>query len=207
MVENPECTAPAMILAGGRSRRMGGGDKCLLQLAGQTILARVAARIRPQVAALALNANGDPARFAGYDLAVIPDDVPDYAGPLAGILAALEWSVRAMPDASHVLTVAADTPFLPNDLAARLRAAITAGAAAAVAQSGGRVHHVVGLWPIARRDELRAMLLDEGVRRAEDWMTRAGAVPVAFDDRPVDPFFNVNTPADLDAAAAMLDGK
>jgi molybdopterin-guanine dinucleotide biosynthesis protein A len=197
----------AMILAGGRSQRMGGGDKSLLQLGGETILARVAARIRPQVAALALNANGDPARFAGYDLGVIPDGVTGYAGPLAGILTALDWSARAVPDASHILTVAADTPFLPHDLVARLKAAINAGAVAAVPQSGGRVHHVIGLWPVAQRDLLRRMLVDEGVRRAEDWVRRIGAVPVGFEAQPFDPFFNVNTPADLEAASAMLDGK
>lgn len=208
MVENAECAPsmreiPAVILAGGRSRRMGGGDKCLLALGGRPVLTHVIARIRPQVAALALNANGDPARFAAFDLAVLPDSVPDFAGPLAGVLAAFDWAVQVAPEAGHVLTVPADTPFLPRDLVARLAAAIDATHDTALAESGGRLHPVVGLWPLARRDALR-LALEEGLRKVEDWTGRLAAARITFDAVPVDPFFNVNDPDDLAAATRLL---
>jgi len=182
---------------------MGGGDKCLLALGDRPILAHVVARIRPQVAALALNANGDPERFAAFGLAVLPDSVPDFAGPLAGVLAALDWAARAAPEAGHVLTVPADTPFLPHDLVARLTGAIDAKHDTALAESGGRLHPVVGLWPLAQRESLRRAL-EEGLRKVEDWTGRLAPARVAFDADPLDPFFNVNSPEDLSVATRQL---
>jgi molybdopterin-guanine dinucleotide biosynthesis protein A len=189
-----------MILAGGQSRRMGGGDKCLLPLNGRPLLAHVVGRIAPQVAALALNANGDATRFAGFGLPVVADDAADFAGPLAGILAALDWAAQNQPTVPAVLTVPADTPFLPRDLLARL----AAKGAPAVARSAGRIHPVVGLWPLSMRDRLRSALREEGLRKAEDWTTRLAPAVVDFDAGPVDPFFNINTPEDLARAAALL---
>ena len=204
MVENAETafasSIPGVILAGGRSRRMGGGDKCLLPLAGRAVLDHVIERIRPQVGALALNANGDAARFAAFGLPVVADDAADFAGPLAGILAALDWASATLPGASAVLTVPADTPFLPRDLVARLAQA----GAPALAVSAGRVHPVVGLWPLALRADLHAALREEGVRKVEDWTRRLGAAVAAFETVPVDPFFNVNTPGDLARAVALM---
>ena len=200
MVENAETATPVMILAGGLSRRMGGGDKCLLPLGDRPLLAHVIGRLRQQVGALALNANGDANRFAHFGLSVVADDAADFAGPLAGILAAMDWAQAAHPSASAVLTVPADTPFLPRDLAARLKAA----GAPAMARSGGRVHPVVGLWPLALRDQLRRALRDEGVRKVEDWTGRLDPAVVDFPVEPIDPFFNINTPDDLTRAAALL---
>ena len=189
-----------MILAGGLSRRMGGGDKCLLPLGDRPLLAHVIERLRPQAGALVLNANGDAARFRPFGLPVVPDDASDFAGPLAGILAALDWAQRAHPMAGSVLTVPADTPFLPRDLAARLRAA----GAPALARSDGRIHPVVGLWPIGLRETLRTALRTEGIRKVEDWTGGLRPAIVDFDSEAGDPFFNVNTPEDLAHAAALL---
>lgn len=179
---------------------MGGGDKGLLLLGGRPVLAHVIARIRPQVAALALNANGDAARFAAFGLPVVADDAADFAGPLAGILAAMDWASRVLPAAAAVLTVPADTPFLPPDLVARLSAA----GAPALACSAGRVHRVVGLWPLSRREDLRSALRREGLRKVEDWTARLGPALVEFPAAPVDPFFNINTPEDLERAVGLL---
>jgi len=201
VVENAETALrPAVILAGGLARRMGGGDKCLLPLGGRPILAHVIARLRPQVAALALNAGGDATRFARFQLPVVADDVADFAGPLAGILAAMDWAAADLPSATAVLTVPADTPFLPRDLAARLDAA----GAPALARSGGRIHPVVGLWPLSLREDLRQALRKDGIRKVEAWTARLGAALVDFDAASIDPFFNINTPEDLERAAALL---
>lgn len=200
VVENAETAVPAMILAGGLSRRMGGGDKCLLRLGDRPLLAHVIERLRPQAGALALNANGDATRFARFGLSVVADDAADFAGPLAGILAAMDWARQAQPSARTVLTVPADTPFLPRDLAARLKAA----GAPALARSGGRIHPVVGLWPVDLREDLRTALRTEGVRKVEDWTGRLGPAIVDFAVEAIDPFFNINTPDDLIRAAALL---
>jgi molybdopterin-guanine dinucleotide biosynthesis protein A len=189
-----------MILAGGLSRRMGGGDKCLLPLGDRPVLAHVIERLRPQVSDLALNANGDAARFARFGLAVVADDATDFAGPLAGILAAMDWAKRLHPSAAAVMTAPADTPFLPRDLLSRLRAA----GAPAVARSGGRIHPVVGLWPVALRDDLQAALRSEGLRKVEAWTGRIGPALVDFETGAIDPFFNINTPEDLMSAEALL---
>jgi molybdenum cofactor guanylyltransferase len=194
-----------LLLAGGQSRRMGGGDKTLRLLGGRTLLARVVERLRPQVAALVLNANGDPARFAGLGLPVVADEVPDFAGPLAGVLAGLDWTAAHRPDLSHVASVATDAPFLPRDLVARLVAALKeADADLACAASGGRAHPVFGLWPVRLKEDLRAALLAEGIRKVDLWTARHKLVTVPFADRPVDPFFNANRPEDLETAAALV---
>jgi molybdenum cofactor guanylyltransferase len=186
-----------VILAGGLSRRMGGGDKCLLPLAGRAILSHVIERLRPQISDLALNANGDPGRFAPFQLPVIPDDATDFAGPLAGVLVALDWAASRAMVPRHVLTVPADTPFLPTDLVARLAGGLAGGADVALASSGGRRHPVVALWPVTSREDLRRALREEGLRKVEAWMSRQNAVSVAFETVGGDPFLNINTPDEL----------
>lgn len=192
-----------VVLAGGLSRRMGGGDKALRPIGGRAALAHVVDRLRPQCAALVLNANGDPRRFAGYGLAVVADDVPDRPGPLAGLLAALDHAAARHPDLDDVVSVAADTPFVPRDLVAGLaRARAAAGAAVAIAASGGRHHPVIGLWPVALRAELRQALAG-GERRVGAFAAGRSLAVAEWPTEPVDPFFNVNRPEDLDAADAM----
>jgi molybdenum cofactor guanylyltransferase len=194
-----------VLLAGGLSRRMGGGDKALRQLDGVTLLDRVIARLRPQVDALVLNANGEPGRFAEYDLPVVADAVSDFAGPLAGVLAGLDWTAEHYPDCRYVVSVATDAPFLPEDLVARLAAALEhAAAELACAASGGRSHPVFGLWPVRLRDDLRRAVIDEGVRKVDLWTARHNLVTVSFADQPIDPFYNANRPEDLDAAVRLL---
>src|SRR5258707_8550809 len=196
-----------LLLAGGQSRRMGGGDKALRLLAGQTLLDRVIDRVRPQVAALVLNANGDPARFARYGLPVVADSVADFAGPLAGILAGLDWTAANRPDCPLVVSIATDAPFLPADLVARLVEGMNAQRAElACAASGGQPHPVIGLWPVRLRDELRRALVAEGIRKVDVWTARYRLATVPFPEPApgLDPFFNANRPEDLDRAAALL---
>ncbi len=196
-----------VILAGGQSRRMGGGDKGLLTLGSETLLARVVARLAPQVEAMAINANGDPARFAEYGLPVIPDSVADYPGPLAGVLAGLDWA--AGQGAAHIVTAAADTPFFPADLVPRLVAAAEAAKtplASAVSDSprrGMSRHPTFGLWPVALRDDLRAAL-SEDLRKIIVWTDRHGCALAEFPSAPFDPFFNVNTPEDMAEAERLI---
>lgn len=193
------------ILAGGLARRMGGGDKTLRPIGGRTILAHVVERIRPQCTALVVNANGDPARFAPYGLPVIADSVPDFAGPLAGILAALDHAAAHHPAATDVVTAAGDTPFLPRDLVAQLLSGREAEEAdLACAASAGRTHPVVGLWPVAIREDLRRALVSEGERKIDRFTSRYRVAVVSWPGKPVDPFFNANVPADLDEAEALL---
>lgn len=199
-----------VILAGGLARRMGGGDKGLLELGGRPILHHVIDRLSPQVEGLALNANGDPARFAGFGLPVLPDSVPGFAGPLAGVLAGLDWA--AGQGAEAIVTAAADTPFFPCDLVPCLQLASEEMAhplalAATPDPERGRVRHpTFGLWPVALREDLREALAG-GLRKVVLWTDRHGGREALF---PVtggmDPFFNVNTPEDLARAQAMLEG-
>jgi len=193
-----------VILAGGLARRMGGGDKGTRLLAGRPILAWVIERARPQVMALALNANGDPARFSSYCLPVVPDSVEGFAGPLAGVLAGLDWAADSVPGASHVASFATDAPFLPRDLVAQLAAAVAAGAVLACAASGRHKHPVFGLWPLALREDLRRAVRDEGVRKVDQWTGRYRLETVEFPVDPVDPFFNANRPDDLAAAEKLV---
>ena len=198
-------TVVGLLLAGGQSRRMGGGDKALRQLGGVTLLERVAARLRPQVAALVLNANGDPARFAGFELPVVADSIPGFAGPLAGVLAGLDWAAAHRPDCAFVASVATDAPFFPPDLVSRLSRALSAGGAdLACAASAGRAHPVFGLWPVRLREDLRRAVVEDGIRKVDQWTAHHRLVTVPFPDRPVDPFYNANRPEDLEAAAEML---
>lgn len=194
-----------VILAGGQATRMGGGDKGLRALGGQTLLARVEARLAPQVAALALNANGDPARFAAFGLPVIADSVQGFAGPLAGVLAGLDWA--AEQGAETIVTAAADTPFFPCDLVPQLLLAAEGMAhplalAATPDPKRGRARHpTFGLWPVALRNDLRAAL-HGGLRKVVLWTDTHGGREALFADE--DAFFNVNTPDDLARAEAML---
>ena len=198
-----------VILAGGLARRMGGGDKGLLLLDGQTLIARVIERMQPQVAALAINANGDAARFAGYNLPVVPDSIDGFAGPLAGVLAGLDWA--ATKGADHIVTAAADTPFFPADLVPRLlMAAEDAGVTMALAASphptrGMLRQPTFGLWPVALRDDLRTAL-QGGVRKIVQWTDSHGAALAPFALEGFDPFFNVNTPEDMKMAEALVSG-
>jgi molybdopterin-guanine dinucleotide biosynthesis protein A len=190
-----------LVLAGGLARRMGGGDKPRTRIGGETILARVIERMRPQCTRIVLNANGDPARFADTGLPVIADDVPDFAGPLAGILASLDWAAAHAPDVAMLASVPGDCPFLPRDLVARLEAArAAAGLPLACARSGQWRHPVVGLWPVALRADLREALTRDGLRKIELWTARHGVALADWPAEPVDPFFNVNTPEDAAAA-------
>jgi molybdopterin-guanine dinucleotide biosynthesis protein A len=200
---------PGVLLAGGLARRMGGGDKPMRQIAGRTILQRVIARLEPQCDRLILNANGDPARFAAYGLPVIADGVADFPGPLAGILAGLDWIAEHRPDVGFMLSAAADCPFLPRDLVARLdQARIAQDAQLAVAASDGQSHPVIGLWSVALREELRHALVVEDVRKIDRWTARYRLATVTWPTSPLDPFFNANTIEDVAEAdrLAALDG-
>jgi len=195
----------AVLLAGGLSRRMGGGDKCLRAIAGRPILDHVIERLRPQARDLVINANGDPARFAAFGLPVVADAVEGYAGPLAGVLTGMLWARANVPEAVDIVTVPTDGPFVPRDLVSRLLAArATAGAVLAQAASDGQVHPVVGLWPVRLADDLRRALVEEGVRKVDIWTARHPLVTVAFETAPVDPFFNANRPEDLAEAERLL---
>lgn len=193
------------VLAGGLSRRMGGGDKPLRLMGGRTILDHVLDRFAPQCDALVLNANGDPRRLEQYRLPVVADPVEGFAGPLAGILAALDWTATNRPDAPLVATVPGDCPFLPRDLVERLLAARRAeGTDIALAASAGRTHPVAGLWPVACREALRRALVAEDLRKVSAWTARHSVALAAWPTEPVDPFFNVNAPDDLTQAGRLL---
>ena len=195
---------PGVLLAGGLARRMGGGDKPMRTISGRTILERVTARLAPQCAGLILNANGDPARFASFGLPVIADSVADFPGPLAGILAALDWAARQQPEVRFVLSAAADCPFLPRDLVARLEEAREAqDAELAVAASGAQTHPVIGLWSVALREQLRHALVVEDVRKIDRWTARYKLVTVTWPTTPLDPFFNANTVEDIAEAERL----
>ncbi|VIO78239.1 Molybdenum cofactor guanylyltransferase [Bradyrhizobium ivorense] len=195
---------PGVLLAGGLARRMGGGDKPMRTIGGRTILERVIARLRPQCSELILNANGDPARFAAFGLPVIADTVADFPGPLAGILAALDWVAANRLDVALVLSAAADCPFLPRDLVARLhQALIEQNAQLAVAASDGQSHPVIGLWSVALRNELRDALVVEDVRKIDRWTARYRLATVNWPAAPLDPFFNANTMDDIAEAERL----
>ena len=193
-----------LVLAGGLARRMGGGDKPLTRIGGATILSRLLERLKPQCQRLILNANGDLARFADTGLPVIPDGVPDFAGPLAGILAGLDWAAAHAPEVAYVASVPGDCPFLPRDLVTRLHEArAAAGQPLACARSGEWRHPVVGVWPVALRADLRHALTKEDLRKIELWTARHGVALADWPAAPVDPFFNVNTPEDAAAAERL----
>ncbi len=197
---------PAIILAGGRSTRMGGGDKGLREVGGQRLIDRVIARIAPQCGVIALNANGDPIRFADLGLPVLPDSLPDHPGPLAGVLAGMDWAAGIGAEA--VISVAADTPFFPRDLVERLQAAAGPSGLALAAspdETGKLWHHpTFGLWPVALRDDLREALKG-GLRKVVLWTDKHGAGTASFASSPFDPFFNINTPEDIEAAEELVE--
>lgn len=192
------------ILAGGQARRFG-ADKVLAPLADRPLLAHAAERLAPQCGCLILNANGDASRFAGFEFPVVADDPPDSAGPLAGILAVLDHIAEHRPEVGLVASVAADTPFIPRDFVPRLVAG-RAGADAeiAVAASAGRRHHVCALWPVGLRHALRAALIGRGERSVGRFLAGRNTVEVVWAAEPVDPFLNINTPADLAEAARLI---
>jgi molybdopterin-guanine dinucleotide biosynthesis protein A len=197
-----------LVLAGGQSTRMGGGDKALLDLGGRPMLAHVVGRLKRQVARSLLNANGDPERFAGFGLPVVADPVPGLQGPLAGVLAGMRWAETHAPGATDVLSVSADAPFLPHDLAVRLLAAREGRAGIACAACDGRLHHVIALWPVALAGEIEAALSrgEHAVGRIQE---RLGVRRVEFpalmiSGKRVDPFFNVNTPEELALARRLV---
>ncbi len=192
------------MLAGGLARRMGGGDKARIAIGGFTILQRVLTCLAPQCSGVVINANGDLARFADTKLPIVADSVPDFAGPLAGVLAGLDWAALQAPKCDWLVSVPGDCPFLPNDLVARLHAArAAAGMPLACARSGQWRHPVVGLWPLALREDLRRALVADGLRKIEIWTARHGVAIADWPAGPIDPFFNVNTPDDAAQAQAM----
>jgi molybdopterin-guanine dinucleotide biosynthesis protein A len=196
-----------LVLAGGLARRMGGGDKALVRIGGATILDRVLACLSAQCPRLAINANGDPARFADTGLPVLPDDVAGFVGPLAGVLAGLDFLAaqgQGGQGIAWMLSVPGDCPFLPDDLVERLhQARREAGTPLACARSGEWRHPVVGLWPVALREDLRHALVDEGLHKIEAWTQRHGVAIADWPATPVDPFFNVNTPEDMAEAGRI----
>jgi len=199
-----------VLLAGGKSRRMGGGDKSLRELAGRPLLAHIRERAAPQVDRLVLNANGDPSRFADFDLPIAPDVVEGFAGPLAGVLTGMTWAAENAPACDWVATFACDAPFFPSDLVERMRATVAReGADMACAASHGRTHPVFGLWPVALRADLARAMRDEAIRKVDAWTGRYRMATVAYDDVTVggtalDPFFNTNHPEDLAEAERLL---
>ena len=195
----------AVLLAGGLARRMGGGDKCLREVAGRPLLSRVIERILPQVDHVVLNANGDPERFSEFGLPVIADVVEGNAGPLAGILTGLDWAARHVTECEWVVSVPTDAPFLPMDYVARMMAAIEdEDAELACASTNGRTHPVAGLWALRLMLELRRALIDEDIRKIDQWTVRYRLADVEFSSEPIDPFFNANRPEDLKAAEVIL---
>jgi molybdopterin-guanine dinucleotide biosynthesis protein A len=199
--------AVGVLLAGGLSSRMGGGDKTLKTLGGRPILEWVIARARPQVECLIVNANGDPVRFAPFGLPVVADVIEGFAGPLAGVLTALDWTAANAPGTAWVASFPTDAPFFPEDLVARLGHAIAAqGADIACAESDGRTHPVFALWPVRLKGDLRRALIEEGMRKIDLWTARYKVAQVAFPCRPFDPFFNINRPENLAEAERLAAG-
>lgn len=199
-----------LVLVGGLARRMGGGDKPMRIIAGRSMLQRVIDRVAPQCDGLVINANGDATRFAAFDLPINPDNIADFPGPLAGILAGLDWAAAHRPDIRWLLSVPGDCPFLPRDLAASLHLARrNNNAQMAVASSAGQAHHVIGLWNVDLRHDLRTALLDEQLRQVGRFMARYRLATVDWPVEPIDPFFNANTTDDLTEAErlALLDDK
>ncbi len=193
-----------VILAGGLARRMGGTDKTRIRIGNATILERAIERLRPQCTRLVINTN-DTAPFAGTaGLPTIADSVPGLPGPLAGILAALDFAAAQAPEVAWIVSAPGDCPFLPADLVRRLHEARhAAGAAIACAASGGRQHPVIALWPVASREDLRKALVVEGIRKVGDWSARHACAVAEWAVEPVDPFFNVNTPDDAAEAERL----
>lgn len=206
MAEIPPPPTLGLVLAGGLARRMGGGDKARIEIGGISILDRVLGRLSGQCVDIIINANGDPERFADTGCTVVPDDVPGFVGPLAGVLAGLDWLAAQQNGVEWLLSVPGDCPFLPDDLVERLHAArrkLGAGVPLACARSGEWRHPVVALWPLALRADLRKAVVEEGLRKIEVWTARHGVAIADWPPEPIDPFFNVNTPEDAKRAARI----
>ena len=212
MTDIPVPPTLGLVLAGGLARRMGGGDKALLKIGGVTILDRVLATLSGQCVDIVINANGDPGRFADTGCVVVPDTVAGHPGPLAGILAGLDWLAEQNNGVEWILSVPGDCPFLPDDLVEKLHMARRkkgAGVPLACARSGEWRHPVVGLWPLALRENLRKSLVEDDMRKIEMWTGQHGVAIADWPIEPVDPFFNVNTPDDVaraEKAAAQVAG-
>jgi molybdopterin-guanine dinucleotide biosynthesis protein A len=204
-----KATVTGVVLAGGLSRRMGGGDKGLLELAGKPMLRHVVDRLAPQVGSVIINANGDPRRFADFALPVVADTVEGFVGPLAGVLSGMRWSMKHAPKARWIVTAPGDAPLLPRDLVDKLAQAVAGQKGAiALAQSAGELHPVIGLWPVALAQDLEEQLR-QGVRKVLHWTDRHGMAAVEFPSQrmcglSIDPFYNANTPQELDELRAML---
>lgn len=194
----------AVILAGGQARRMGGADKPLTEIDGTPLLQYVIDRAKPQIEHLVLNANGDTSRYAQYDLPMQEDIVPDFAGPLAGVVSAMAWARAFHPEATHIITMAADTPFYPQDYVQRMISAIDEDKPLACASYKGRTQPVFGLWPIDLHNELHHALTEEGIHKVDLFSARYGVADVNFDDIPYNPFFNVNRLDDIAQGEALL---
>ncbi|MGE0735276.1 MAG: molybdenum cofactor guanylyltransferase MobA [Alphaproteobacteria bacterium] len=220
---NAARSVAGVVLAGGRSKRMGGDDKSLVPLFGKTMIERVIERVRPQVSVLAVNANGDPDRYAAFGLPIVADSIVGrrgesgamagdaanggFAGPLAGVLAGMDWAAATSAELKWLASFAVDVPFVPVDLVERLLAAVEADSAVlACARSGQRIHPVFALWPLALREDLRIAIAERGVRKVEAFMRDYRLVEVAFEIGDFDPFFNINDPADFAAAMKYLAG-
>ncbi len=201
----PNKQVVGIVLAGGLARRMGGGDKGLLDLGGRPVLDCVLNRLQPQVRVVVLNANGDLSRFSQWNISIASDTLPGNHGPLAGVLAGLDWVTANLPGLTWIVTVPTDAPFIPHNLVARLLdSALSNDAEIACATSRSRRHPVVALWSAALRGDLRHALLHDGVRKVEDWTCHYRTIDVAFESEGVDPFFNINTAEDLDVARSAL---
>jgi molybdopterin-guanine dinucleotide biosynthesis protein A len=211
-IDGPPLPPVAVILAGGLANRMGGGDKGLHSVGGTPILRLVIDRVRRWTDMILLSANDDPGRFQGLDwlagVPLLPDTVPDRPGPLAGILAAMEWTAAHRPQRTHVLCIPCDTPFLPTGLGPALAGALTpgdVGVAMALGPDGIR-HPTVALWPLSLRHDLHRALREEGLRKVGVFAARHGRVDVPFPAGPdgIDPFFNINRPEDLARAEGLM---
>ena len=203
MTDIPPPPTLGLVLAGGLARRMGGGDKARITIGGVSILDRVLATLSGQCTGIIINANGDPERFADTGLTVVPDNVPDFVGPLAGILTGLDWLKAQNNGVEWMVSVPGDCPFLPDDLVERLHQArrqLGSGVGLACARSGEWRHPVVGLWSLALREDLRKALVEEGLRKIDILMERHGVAFADWPDQPIDPFFNVNSPEDAERA-------
>ena len=205
---SPTALVVGILLAGGKSSRMGGGDKCMRPLGGKPILAHIVERLRPQVSDMILNANGDVGRFARFGLKVVEDSVAGYAGPLAGVQAGLQWIRNNRPDIAYGVTVATDTPFFPTDLVQRFLAMQGDRPALAVASSAAGLHPVIGLWPVALANDIEDAL-KHGLNKAGAFTEQHGAIEVHFPavtigGAEIDPFFNINRPEDLAEAEALM---
>jgi len=197
-----------VILAGGLARRMGNIDKAMVELASQPLLERVLQRMKPQTPSIIINANGDPKRFSRWELPVVADTVSDFPGPLAGILAAMEWAGVNKPESQWIVSVPVDTPFIPRDLIERFSQSITDNKAElSCAKSDGRAHPVVGLWPVALAGDLRTALSVDNIRKVDLWTARFNLVHTEFDTSSIDPFFNINRPEDIERAEQVLQRK